>query len=178
VLRLLFHSSPSSARRKPQARGPMWEADVGRESPQPPAKAVQRLRQRARPSMRFAPGAVSPDYRPRIGKQPGRTNGVADWVWIAAAHSPTSVCSTRRAAILWCGRSPRPPPIPRTPSRRDLAKRSPRSPREQATSPISATERTVATNALIQDRGAATGLITSDGFRDLLEIGRQKRPHL
>lgn len=37
---------------------------------------------------------------------------------------------------------------------------------------------TVATNALIQHRGALTGLITSDGFRDLLEIGRQKRPEL
>src|SRR5215467_1833877 len=37
---------------------------------------------------------------------------------------------------------------------------------------------TVATNALIQHRGASTGLITSDGFRDLLEIGRQKRPEL
>ncbi len=37
---------------------------------------------------------------------------------------------------------------------------------------------TVATNALIQHRGAVTGLITSDGFRDLLEIGRQKRPDL
>jgi N-methylhydantoinase A len=37
---------------------------------------------------------------------------------------------------------------------------------------------TVATNALIQHRGASTGLITSDGFRDLLEIGRQKRPDL
>jgi len=37
---------------------------------------------------------------------------------------------------------------------------------------------TVATNALIQNRGAPTGLITSDGFRDLLEIGRQKRPEL
>ena len=37
---------------------------------------------------------------------------------------------------------------------------------------------TVATNALIQHQGASTGLITSDGFRDLLEIGRQKRPHL
>jgi N-methylhydantoinase A len=33
---------------------------------------------------------------------------------------------------------------------------------------------TVATNALIQHRGALTGLITSGGFRDLLEIGRQK----
>jgi N-methylhydantoinase A len=37
---------------------------------------------------------------------------------------------------------------------------------------------TVATNALIQHRGASTGLITSDGFRDLLEIGRQRRPDL
>ncbi len=37
---------------------------------------------------------------------------------------------------------------------------------------------TVATNALIQHRGVATGLITTDGFRDLLEIGRQRRPHL
>jgi N-methylhydantoinase A len=37
---------------------------------------------------------------------------------------------------------------------------------------------TVATNALIQHRGAPTGLITSSGFRDLLEIGRQKRPDL
>ncbi len=37
---------------------------------------------------------------------------------------------------------------------------------------------TVATNALIQGRGAETGLITSAGFRDLLEIGRQMRPSL
>ncbi len=37
---------------------------------------------------------------------------------------------------------------------------------------------TVGTNALIQHRGARTGLITTDGFRDLLEIGRQKRPDL
>ncbi len=31
---------------------------------------------------------------------------------------------------------------------------------------------TVATNAIIERRGAKTGLITTDGFRDLLEIGR------
>ena len=37
---------------------------------------------------------------------------------------------------------------------------------------------TVATNALIQLRGVRTGLITTDGFSDLLEIGRQKRPDL
>src|SRR6202008_203991 len=37
---------------------------------------------------------------------------------------------------------------------------------------------TVATNALIQHRGVPTGLITTEGFRDLLEIGRKKRPDL
>ena len=37
---------------------------------------------------------------------------------------------------------------------------------------------TVATNALIQHRGVKTGLITTEGFRDLLEIGRQRRPDL
>ena len=37
---------------------------------------------------------------------------------------------------------------------------------------------TVGTNAVIQHKGALTGLITTDGFRDLLEIGRQQRPSL
>ncbi|MFD2238254.1 hydantoinase/oxoprolinase family protein [Aureimonas populi] len=37
---------------------------------------------------------------------------------------------------------------------------------------------TVATNALIELKGVRTGLIVTDGFRDLLEIGRQKRPSL
>ncbi|MFN8524822.1 MAG: hydantoinase/oxoprolinase family protein [Chloroflexota bacterium] len=37
---------------------------------------------------------------------------------------------------------------------------------------------TVATNALLQRQGARVGLITTEGFRDLLEIGRQTRPHL
>jgi N-methylhydantoinase A len=37
---------------------------------------------------------------------------------------------------------------------------------------------TVATNALIQKLGARTALVTTRGFRDLLEIGRQRRPSL
>lgn len=37
---------------------------------------------------------------------------------------------------------------------------------------------TVATNALIQRRGAPIALITTKGFRDLLEIGRQVRPKM
>lgn len=37
---------------------------------------------------------------------------------------------------------------------------------------------TVATNALIQKKGGKTALITTKGYRDLLEIGRQTRPTL
>ena len=36
---------------------------------------------------------------------------------------------------------------------------------------------TVATNALITDDTAVTGLITTEGFRDILEIRRQRQPH-
>ena len=51
---------------------------------------------------------------------------------------------------------------------------------EQPASPVSyfGHGTTVATNALIQHKGVPTGLVTTDGFRDLLEIGRQKRPDL
>ncbi len=37
---------------------------------------------------------------------------------------------------------------------------------------------TVATNALLERRGARTALVTTDGFRDVLEIARQNRPSL
>ena len=37
---------------------------------------------------------------------------------------------------------------------------------------------TVATNALLEKKGARTGLITTAGFGDLLEIARQRRPSL
>jgi N-methylhydantoinase A len=37
---------------------------------------------------------------------------------------------------------------------------------------------TVATNALLERRGARTALLTTAGFADVLEIGRQNRPHL
>jgi N-methylhydantoinase A len=36
---------------------------------------------------------------------------------------------------------------------------------------------TVATNAMIQGKSARTGLVTTDGFRDTLEIRRQRQPH-
>jgi N-methylhydantoinase A len=37
---------------------------------------------------------------------------------------------------------------------------------------------TVATNALLEERGARTALVTTKGFADVLEIGRQTRPEL
>ncbi|HZR40473.1 MAG TPA: hydantoinase/oxoprolinase family protein [Ktedonobacteraceae bacterium] len=37
---------------------------------------------------------------------------------------------------------------------------------------------TVATNAVLERKGVSTGLITTAGFRDILEIGRQTRPKL
>ncbi|MDP7693554.1 MAG: hydantoinase/oxoprolinase family protein, partial [Vicinamibacterales bacterium] len=37
---------------------------------------------------------------------------------------------------------------------------------------------TVATNTLLQGSGPKVSLITTEGFRDLLEIGRQVRPHM
>ncbi len=37
---------------------------------------------------------------------------------------------------------------------------------------------TVATNTLIQRKGKPVALVTTKGFRDLIEIGRQIRPHL
>ena len=37
---------------------------------------------------------------------------------------------------------------------------------------------TVATNALLERRGARTALVTTEGFRDVIEIARQSRPSL
>jgi N-methylhydantoinase A len=37
---------------------------------------------------------------------------------------------------------------------------------------------TVATNALLERKGARTALITTEGFEDVIEIGRQARPEL
>ena len=37
---------------------------------------------------------------------------------------------------------------------------------------------TVSVNALLEEDGAKTALVTTDGFRDVLEVGRQNRPSL
>src|SRR5919201_6881884 len=37
---------------------------------------------------------------------------------------------------------------------------------------------TVGTNALLEERGARTALIATDGFTDLLDVARQDRPEL
>jgi N-methylhydantoinase A len=73
------------------------------------------------------------------------------------------------------------PSVPRDPSEGILA--GMRRIAERARVPASALRfvahgTTVATNALLEKRGARTALITTRGFRDLLEIARQKRPDL
>lgn len=47
---------------------------------------------------------------------------------------------------------------------------------DQAGAVVHAT--TLATNVVIERKGAPTGLLTTDGFRDILEIGRESRYHL
>src|SRR4029077_13055720 len=37
---------------------------------------------------------------------------------------------------------------------------------------------TVATNALLEGRTARTALVATEGFTDVIELGRQNRPHL
>src|SRR4030067_1089351 len=37
---------------------------------------------------------------------------------------------------------------------------------------------TIATNALLERQGARTALITTKGFKDIIQIGRQNRPDL
>src|SRR5579871_6959841 len=37
---------------------------------------------------------------------------------------------------------------------------------------------TIATNAVIERRGARAALVTTRGFRDVLELGRRDRPHM
>src|SRR6478609_7467270 len=37
---------------------------------------------------------------------------------------------------------------------------------------------TVATNAVLERRGARTALVTTEGFRDVLELRRMRMPHL
>src|SRR5689334_19492788 len=37
---------------------------------------------------------------------------------------------------------------------------------------------TLATNAVIERKCAPTGILTTGGFRDVLELARQRRPHI
>ena len=53
----------------------------------------------------------------------------------------------------------------------------------QAGAPASAVERfihgtTVATNAVLEQKGAVTAMLTTEGFEDVLELGRQKRSRM
>ena len=80
--------------------------------------------------------------------------------------------------ILWDGRSVRTHKVPSTP--RDPARAVERGLRELLPSgPATIVHGcTLATNAFLQRRGARVALLTTKGFEDLLEIGRQNRARL
>ena len=88
-----------------------------------------------------------------------------------AVPSPTSCCATRsRAPCAW-PRCRRPCPT------RPTASWPPRRGRSEARDlKIVVHGTTTATNALLERKGARTGLITTRGFRDVLELGRRTRP--
>ena len=96
----------------------------------------------------------------------------------SAAPSPTSTCSTRRAARCTPARGPRPPDNPARAIVDGLLALASRHGIDLAGLRRLSHGTTVGTNALIQRRGGEVVMITTRGFRDLLEIGRQTRPHM
>ena len=97
-------------------------------------------------------------------------------MWVE--HSPTFTQPTPRKASFTSAKHRR---RPRT--RRDAILRGLANLCERYAIPLEAIDRlshgtTVGTNALIQRTGSKVALITTRGFRDLLEIGRQTRPHM
>jgi N-methylhydantoinase A len=68
------------------------------------------------------------------------------------------------------------PSTPADPSRGFLAALATRGPLPADTVVVHGT--TVATNAILERKGARCGLITTRGFRDVLELRRRDRPHL
>ena len=95
---------------------------------------------------------------------------------ISAAPSPTSPCTTRRAARSGAPRRPACRPIPRQAFLTGM-----RLALEEAGRAAPALGRvlhgtTVATNMILEGKGARTALVTTAGFRHVLAIGRQDIP--
>ena len=90
----------------------------------------------------------------------------------SAARSPTSSCSSRTAAVRAHKVLSTPPDYDRAvvDAVRELARR------RSVESVVHGT--TVATNAVLERRGARTALVTTEGFRDVLELRRMRMPHL
>jgi len=78
--------------------------------------------------------------------------------------------------VHWDGATIRTGKVPSTPADQSAGVMSGAAAQPPATRLIHGT--TVATNALLERRGAVTALVTSAGFPDLIEIGRQHRPSL
>ena len=93
---------------------------------------------------------------------------VSDSAWMSAGRSPTS-SRTTRALVRWHRRRWRRPLVIR-PKESSPVSRLLRAPDTSVGGVVHGT--TVVTNALLEGRGATVTLVTTEGFRDVLEIGR------
>ena len=96
---------------------------------------------------------------------------------MSAGRSPTSCCGSPTGASRCTRFSRRPPNYDRAVVEgvRDLVERSSAAP-GAVEEVVHGT--TVATNAVLERRGARTALVTTRGFRDVLELRRVRMPHL
>ena len=122
-----------------------------------------------------APRLARTSRRGRLGEAPRQlASGPCSWASTSAARSPMPSSSPGRRRRHRQGADD---------ARRPVASRSwpPSQPRsEEAGATAADVERfahgmTVATNALLEGRGARTALVATDGFNDVVELGRQDR---
>ena len=118
---------------------------------------------------------TAPRPAPRLGAMPGPSPAPADWASTSAAPSPISSGWTTSPAQVRVGKLLTTPKDPAQAVEQGvlglLQEAGAAAPDVRGL--IHGT--TLATNALIERKGARTGLLTTAGFRDALEIGREGR---
>ena len=115
--------------------------------------------------------ASSPPREPHVGSR------ACSWGSTSAGPSPTP-CSSARTPPFTPPRSPPPPASSPSPCSTRCARCSRALARVPRQVERFAHGMTVATNALLEGRTARTALIATDGFTDVIELGRQARPRL
>ncbi|HID20418.1 MAG TPA: hydantoinase/oxoprolinase family protein [Methanophagales archaeon] len=91
-------------------------------------------------------------------------------------HISTDIGGTFTDFVIFDGEKIRTFKVPSTPEKPELAIQN--GLERLATASLFSHGTTIATNAVLERKGARIGLITTKGFADVLKIGRQKRSHL